>query len=616
MADAPPVAAAASVAAEELEAGWRLMPFSIGLGGPEVVARTELVNLLCGARALDPEVRTLGSPAVRVHRGPVTRFRVVHDDGTADEQTMAPERDDDPNVRDHVERARARLAEHRRAYADAERALPAIVKARPRWWMVWQWLLRWLWTLTRRDALDAPNREATTIKYLEAELVTLEHRLASADGRARQQRQLFYDQLRSASMGRSISEIELELADGQLPEGIELVELTGTTRASAAVDAVVLVSRDAMYAPGTADRGPVRIGELNDSIAELPVLLECTRALRLGRRVRDRADAAAKRLDELLASAEEAFRDRIARLEMLRITDPAQFVAKQITRARPQIVTSVHSVMEHASVHVGAALEEVAADWIRAIESATTGDELKAAAARVDAEWTATTSRIVQEAQILVTGGVNGCGHDLYPSLASGLGDDHLPDDNERSGPRTITIHPVDVLPSLAVTLASKRGGVGQWLTGLLRSLETRRAQVLDQVRDDIGRLRERASADLLDVEPRLHTALAKELSSRLTDTANRRMTRLDRAVAKERSAIAVERLELAPLVATRGDVERELAQLTATLEALERELPACAAAAAAALSMSGAWTLAALEREAAITSASAALAALANVDR
>ncbi|MGE0872292.1 MAG: hypothetical protein AB7P03_27280 [Kofleriaceae bacterium] len=614
LADAPPVASAASVAADELEVGWRHMPFSIGLGGPEVVARTELVNLLCGARALDPEVRSLGSPAVRLHRGPHTRFRVVRDDGSAEEQTMPTEADDDPRLRETVERARAQLDQHRRTHDAAERALPAIVKTRPRWWLVWQWIMRWIWTWTHRNELDAPRREAITIRHLETELVALEQRLAAAEAVARQQRQRYFDRLRAASAAENVAEIEVELSDGQLPEGIELIELTGATRASAAVDAVVLVSRDAMYAPATADRGPVRIGELTDSIAALPLLLESSRSLRLGRRVRDRADAAVRRLDELLASAEEGFRDRIARLEMLRIAEPAQFVAKQISRVRPQIVTSVHSVMEHASVHVGAALEEVASGWLRAIEAARTGDELKAAAAGVDAEWTAATSRIVEEAQILVMGGVNGCGHDLYPSLASGLGDDQLPDDPDRSAPRSITIHPIDVLPSLAVTLATKRGGVGQWLTGLLRSLEAKRAQILEHVRGDIERLRERANVDLLDVEPRLHTALGQELASRLKEAVNRRMTRIDRAVARERAAIAVERQALAPLVETRADVGRELALLSHVLENLERELPACAAAATAALSMSGAWTLGTIEREHAPTSASEALASLARV--
>ncbi len=588
LAEAPQASSAATAAAEELEAGWTRTPLSIGLGGQEVVARTELVNMLCGARALDPAERSLGSPAIRIHRGPVTRFRVIRDDGSVQQLTMPPDESPDVDVRMEAEAVRGELAREQYALDHARRSVPALVHSRPAWWMVWLWVMRWLYTWRAREALTARRRATQTIASLETRLAGLEQRLGHVDHRVHDQRRLYFAQLQQLSEAKGVREVELELADGKLPEGIELVELTGSTRASAHVDAVVLVSNDAMYAPGTGDRAPVRIGELPDSIAALPTLLESSRALRLARRVRDRADAAAKLLDDILARAERGFQDRIARLEATRIKDPSKFVATQVARIRPQIVTSVQAVIEHASVHVGAALVEVATEWTTAIEDARTRDELRHAVERVERDWASTTERIAEEAQILVMGGVNGCGHDLYPMAAAPLDLDA----EERAQGRSITILPINVLPSIAAITATKRSGVGQWFAGLVRSLDTRRAEVLDKVRVDAERLRERASADLLDVEPQIHASLGQAIQVRLADTVKRRMMALDRAIARERQAIAAERETLAPIVHVRDDVLAELRQLSAKIEQTEIALPATAAAATAALSMSGTWSL------------------------
>ena len=63
-------------AAGEIERAWQRRPLTAGLEG-NLVARSELVNLLAGERMLDPFRRALGSPPLRLQRGPVPRFRIV-----------------------------------------------------------------------------------------------------------------------------------------------------------------------------------------------------------------------------------------------------------------------------------------------------------------------------------------------------------------------------------------------------------------------------------------------------------------------------------------------------------------------------------------------------------
>src|SRR5690606_2409015 len=113
-------------------------------------------------------------------------------------------------------------------------------------------------------------------------------------------------------------------------------------RASADVDAVFVVERDALYAP-TPDGERVRLGEHARVIPELPTLLLRARALTLARRARDKLAAVRDEIVSELDRAEERFAERLHQLSKLALPlDTTSFVAAQLVRMRPMIASSVN----------------------------------------------------------------------------------------------------------------------------------------------------------------------------------------------------------------------------------------------------------------------------------
>jgi len=167
---------------------------------------------------------------------------------------------------------------------------------------------------------------------------------------------------------------------------------------------------------------------------------------------------------------------------------------------------------------------------------------------------------------MLVMGGVGGSAHDLLPELFSGLRRPGLPDEHAVPPRGVSRLPPVAILPSLTAVspsaFAGELGGAGQWVAGLFRSVDTRRAELRDKVSQRSERMRASAEADLLDAEPALRAALLEALGRELSAAARRRVAWLAAELAREQLAVDTERAALRPLVEVLEDVRREARSL------------------------------------------------------
>src|SRR5205085_12301033 len=111
-------------------------------------------------------------------------------------------------------------------------------------------------------------------------------------------------------------------------------------------------------------------------------------------------------LDRVIDRAEPDFASRISRLEHLRVQDADALRTQQLRKLKPQIFSHVGTVMEHASMHLGAELAQLEQAWTAKVDRAAARDQLKAAVGQIDAEWPTDAQRIAEEVRVLVTGGI------------------------------------------------------------------------------------------------------------------------------------------------------------------------------------------------------------------
>lgn len=581
------VAKSAHEAASEIERTWQRSPYLAGLDG-DIPLRTELINTLCGEKVLDPFARALGSAALRIRRGPRLLCRVIYSDRTKAERTIPePEPETDFSLGIRAEEVRGELASHETQHADAERQLPVLVRRPPPAWAVWLWFWRWLLSLIHARTLATWRSSAEAVAESRRKLGTIEEYAAQRDQRERAAREKYFAELRAYASGgpagEGIREVELETPSALLPEGVELVEITGTTRAGVAADAVLLVARDGLYAPAP-DGEPRRLGDVAAVLPLLPDLLRRARALILAQRVRDRLQAARAEIDVELSRADAEFARRIARLEGLALPpDRASFALTQIERARPAIMASTNALMEHASVHLGAELSQLAAEWVGAIASSKNADELKAAIAMIEQQWIPVPQRIAGEVKTLVMGGAAGVARDLYPEVVAALRAYGLPEEHLQPLKHAPTIAAVAILPSLANPSAPNVGG--SWIGGLFKAFDARKTEVREKVHARCEHLREVAAAEMLDAEPRLHAAIGQALSGKLSRAMEAQRDWHAKALVAEHAAIAEERRQLAPLIESRDTISTRDYQIGRAADALAADVPGIAGAAVAAAS-------------------------------
>jgi hypothetical protein len=559
--------------AMRLALAWSREPLGVGLGGDDLAARTELINALCGSPLLTP--RTPGCAPIRLRRGAVARVRARREDGSHEQHVLA-ERGDDDAVAERAaisrrDAARAELADREVALERIDATLPRFVRMRPSGWRMMLWPIWWLMTWLRRRVLVQRVEAGEAVEVSQSAVVAVDKEVASIAMRADRDAAAYVATVRALTSSRDIVEVELEITSGLLASGVEVCELGGL---STSLDVVLIVEGGTVRAPG----GMV-VGAYDNAIAKLAAFSSAARAMRLARRARESIALTVAGLDDQLTRAEDNFQHRIAKLEVNRIPDPTTFIAAQLARIRPQIVTSVNAVIEHASVHLGAELAAVGEEWISSIASSDSSDALKETITRIETSAAASMQRISDETRTLVISGGGGSAHDLYPELVAALIPLGLPDDvtARRAAP---VLPPVDVLPTLATTSIAKLSG--QWLAGLFRSFDSRRSEVREKTHAQIEQLRELATDELLDVEPQLHAAIEQVLAPQLVAACQRQAAALEAALAAEHAAITADRARLAPSIEQRDRARTILIELRAHIVAIELELPDCAAASAA----------------------------------
>lgn len=572
--------------ADKLERAWVRAPLAVAIGGA-VSARTELFNYLCGRKVLDPDTRQVGCAGLRIRRGAQTRFKARRDDGTTEEHVLPPEPAEDDATRMRSEAATAEVAERRLALERVERALPRFVRARPRGLLIFLWPIWWL--LTRRYRRELANRRFTEMAYDEAcdALDATKRELETAESRIRMQRGRFFESLRALSsgppLGSSVREVELELGEGPLPEGVELIELTRPAQAAESVDAIFLVERDVIHAPHNDDGAALAVGKVPDVIANLPALLGRARTLTLALHARDALEPVVTKLDDEVTDSEESLRLSVERLEAMHIPDKLAFVQKQLANVRPQISQSIHAVIEHAAHHLGSELAALGHEWTASIANSRNNDELKAALSRIEKSAPLDAKRIAQEIHLLAVGGAAGSAHDLFPELLAALRPHGLDEAPPRSAPQ---LPPIELMPTMTRTPAAKLSGAAGWLSGLFRSFDSRRSDVQAKAAARMTHLREVASSELLDAEPKLFATIEAALQAQLVAAMARQEAWLETALANQRSLVAREGAKLAPIARMRDNLRHDLDKLVEGITQIERENSGLAAAAIAVTSV------------------------------
>ncbi len=552
---------------------------TLGIGG-ELPTRTSLFNDLCDDKLFDPFDRAPGCAAIRIRRGSGKRFHVHRVDGGNQVHEMPRDLPEDLAIVRHAAHARGELENRRRELDELERG----VAVRPRWWAIWKWP-GYIADLMRSGSRREQRRLAASVasdahaRFEHAERAAIE--VVERTSPARDRYVMALRGLASGgAAGVGVAEIVIEVVSGMLPEGIEVLELTGASRASAEVDAVVVVETGGVYAPGMPGTRP-RIGAVAETFSTLPQLLASARSLGISRRYRDKIAATIASLDLLIDQKETSFAKRISALESMRVTDVAGYTEIQLARVQPQIIASVNAVLEHASVHLNSELASVTNEWVKLLAQVTTGAELATAVSTIDTAWDATMKRVAEEVRLLAMGGVGGSARDLYGSLVAPLLQLGLPEADGRPPRAAPQLSPVSILPSLNAP-TSKLDDKG-FFASLFRSFENKRTEVRAKAGERLQRLHEVAVAELMDAEPKFHAAVREALINLLAGAIGIQTRYLDQALTRERNAIKNERADLAPLVAVRDAVRTDLARLAAEISRLETAQPALSIATTAA---------------------------------
>jgi hypothetical protein len=505
-----------SATADQLERAWQRRPWTVTITGDDSLG--ELLTAVCGEWVAS-------GPSLCVKRGPRARFRAVREDGTVEQHALALPGEDREILASRAAAAREEFGERVHAIEKVGTAVPLIVRRRPQWWQLWLWPFYLLLSWVYRRRLVAVERAVGAGDDARRDVEAAELELATTDARARQLRVRYGESLRAVASHRGVRELEIEVSDGPLPEGVEL-----TTAAKDGVD-LVLTAREAGAA-----------------IAKLAELAASGRAAALARQAREAITAAAAAMNERIARAEDDFRARLAKLEAMRIGDPEGFGQSVRARLRPSVIASVRATIEHASTHLGSELAQLSQEWIGAIAGTADADALSAAVERIEVSAPNVTQRIADEVRLLVSNAVAGIAHDLYPELVAAMRPHGLPEPPR--GAR-IEVEPVELLPSLGGT-GAKLGGTLNRLTGLFRGFDAKKLDTREKAHARLEHMKEIAHAELLDAEPKLHDAISAAIGEELGTLVAMQQQWLDTAQIAEREAVVREREQLAQVAAQR----------------------------------------------------------------
>ncbi|MGH2898563.1 MAG: hypothetical protein ACRDMZ_07800, partial [Solirubrobacteraceae bacterium] len=309
------------------------------------------------------------------------------------------------------------------------------------------------------------------------------------------------------------------------------------------------------------------LGDVGRAAAALIALAMTERQISVGQRAIAALQAGCTILDRLTSSAESGFRARIDGLESLRIPDADHYTAAALARVRQTIVEHAHRLMQRALAQLEGDIDRFAGEWAARLQGAASTDALRSAAARLDEESPATLQRAQGEAHRALVEELTEHARAHYRELVSEL---------RRGTTRT------DAVPSWLtvevrigdMTSGTSLGQVAPRLSSLFRSLDALKTDALAQLEQRIAKLRQVASANLLDTEPRLEPAVTGTVAVALRADVERHGMWLEGELARERIDIDAERAQLTLLALTSDAARADERQLTAAIASLSSELP------------------------------------------
>lgn len=605
-------------------------PYTVVIAG-DLAARTELLNGLAGERLLDPARRDPDRVVLSLRRGAATSLRARRRDGSVEDRALAePPEAGDPSgaggggggdrsegshapaaasaprrfergprsARGAADRAQTVPAGDLPAFRDAivlsaEAETTALVR-RPPWWAVWTWLIVWwhAWRVRRSAPAPAPARETGAA----AAAAPAPRAFASTVARPRpavDPRQELVDALSACLADPGVERLFVEVAGGPLPDTVVVFELPAGASARSldpvAADACLVACGERgpamteqletvlrivphVFAVGgaVAAGGDPRVRRLDSTAAAAAALVRIAtieRALAVGARAVAALDAGSAALDAAITGAETEFRARLDRLEALRIANPDDHVAAALARIRPAVVAHTHRLLRAALDQLDQAVTELGAAWAARLAAAGSADALRTAAAQIDEESPVALAAAQAAAHRALVDGLTEHTRAHHDELVGEL---------RRGTPRSDAAPPwlTIEIEIAGLTSSTSLGAVAPRLTSLFRSLDAIKAAAAAQLEQRVARLRQVASANVLDTEPRLEPAVTGTIAIALRGEALRHAAWLDAELARERVAITAERARLAALAATRDTARADERALVTALDALTAELP------------------------------------------
>jgi len=328
-----------------------------------------------------------------------------------------------------------------------------------------------------------------------------------------------------------------------------------------------------LFAIGAGERGPgdPRVRRIAGAAAvaggELVRLAVIERALAVGEHAAAALAAGSAALDAAISRAETGFRARLDRLEAMQVGDPDDHIAGALARTRPAVVEHVRQLLRRALDELDAAIGGLGAAWSARLGEASSTEALRAAAAQIDDESPAALQTAQAAAHRALLDGLTARARAHHGELVGALRRGTSRDDDP---PAWLTAE-VEIA---ALTSSTSLGAVAPRLSSLFRSLDALRGEALAQLELRIAKLRQVASANLLDTEPRLEPAVTGALAIALRGELERHATWLDAELARERVAIDAERAQLAVLALIRDTARSDERELVSALDALAAELP------------------------------------------
>jgi hypothetical protein len=327
-----------------------------------------------------------------------------------------------------------------------------------------------------------------------------------------------------------------------------------------------------LFAVGTAGRaagGDPRVlplGAFAEVAPELVRLATIERSLAVGGRAVAVLSSGCVAIDDAIAAAEAGFRKRIDQLEARRVASPDDYTAAVLAAVRQTVIEHVHRGIQRALDELDAAIARCGAAWSARLGEATSTDGLRTVAAQLDEESPAALQALQAEAHRGLVDDLTEHARAHYRALVSALGPATTPD----AVPSWLTVEvAIGELGS-----GTSLGAVAPRLTSLFRSLDVLRSDAVAQLEQRVAKLRQRASANVLDLEPRLEPAVTGTIAIALRAEVERHARWLEAELARERAAIDAERARLGVLAIARDTAGADERALRSALDALASELP------------------------------------------